>query len=141
MAAFETPEPTFADSGSGICDSDGICHIDLDPRYAETIDSRKAMQWLVTPATAGAMWVEKTDCGVCVHGQPGQVFDWLCMGAQKGFAGVYAERCDNDPPEEANPAYSMIDYLDDIAERTEKETESLIPDLDYDVLMDDLIGA
>lgn len=141
MAAFETPEPTFADSGSGVCDSDGICHIDLDPRYAETIDSRKAMQWLVTQASAGAMWVEKTDCGVCVHGQPGQVFDWLCMGAQKGFAGVYAERCDNDPPEEANPAYSMIDYLDAIAERTEKETESLIPDLDYDVLMDDLIGA
>ena len=141
MAAFETPEPTFADSGSGVCDSDGICHIDLDPRYAETIDSRKAMQWLVTPASAGAMWVEKTDCGVCVHGQPGQVFDWLCMGAQKGFAGVYAERCDNDPPEEANPAYSMIDYLDAIAERTEKETENIIPDLDYDVLMDDLIGA
>ena len=141
MAAFETPEPTFADSGSGVCDSDGICHIDLDPRYAETIDSRKAMQWLVTPASAGAMWVEKTDCGVCVHGQPGQVFDWLCMGAQKGFAGVYAERCDNDPPEEANPAYSMIDYLDAIAERTEKETENIIPDLDYDVLMDDLICA
>lgn len=141
MAAFETPEPTFADSGSGVCDSDGICHIDLDPRYAETIDSRKAMQWLVTPASAGTMWVEKTDCGVCVHGQPGQAFDWLCMGAQKGFAGGYAERCDNDPPEEANPAYSMIDYLDAIAERTEKETESLIPDLDYDALMEALIGA
>lgn len=141
MAAFETPEPTFADSGSGVCDSDGICHIDLDPRYAETIDSRKAMQWLVTPASAGAMWVEKADCGVCVHGRPGQAFDWLCMGAQKGFAGVYAERCDDDPPEEANPAYSMIDYLDAIAERTEKETENIIPDLDYDVLMDDLISA
>lgn len=141
MAAFETPEPTFADSGSGVCDSNGICRIDLDPRYAETIDGRKAMQWLVTPASAGAMWVEKTDCGVCVHGHPGQAFDWLCMGAQKGFAGVYAERCDNDPPEEANPAYSMIDYLDAIAERTEKETESLIPDLDYDALMEALIGA
>ena len=141
MAAFETPEPTFADSGSGVCDSDGICHIDLDPRYAETIDSRKAMQWLVTPASAGAMWVEKADCGVCVHGRPGQAFDLLCMGAQKGFAGVYAERCDDDPPEEANPAYSMIDYLDAIAERTEKETENIIPDLDYDVLMDDLISA
>lgn len=141
MAAFETPEPTFADSGSGVCDSDGICHIDLDPRYAETIDSRKAMQWLVTPASAGAMWVEKADCGVCVHGRPGQAFDWLCMGAQKGFAGVYAERCDDDPPEEANPAYSMIDYLDAIAERTEKETENIILDLDYDVLMDDLISA
>ena len=141
MAAFETPEPTFADSGSGVCGSDGICHIDLDPRYAETIDSRKAMQWLVTPASAGAVWVEKTDCGVCVHGQPGQAFDWLCMGAQKGFAGAYAERCDNAPPEEANPAYSMIDCLDAIAERTEKETESLIPDLDYDALMEALIGA
>lgn len=141
MAAFETPEPTFADSGSGVCDSNGICRIDLDPRYAETIDGRKAMQWLVTPASAGAMWVEKADCEVCVHGHPGQAFDWLCMGAQKGFAGVYAERCDNDPPEEANPAYSMIDYLDAIAERTEKETEILIPALDYDVLMDDLIGA
>ena len=141
MAAFETPEPTFADSGSGVCDSDGICHIDLDPRYAETIDSRKAMQWLVTPASAGARWVEKANCGVCVHGRPGQAFDWLCMGAQKGFAGAYAERCDDDPPEEANPAYSMIDYLDAIAERTEKETENIIPDLDYDVLMDDLISA
>ena len=35
----------------------------------------------------------------------------------------------------------MIDYLDAITERAAKETENLIPDLDYDVLMDDLIGA
>ena len=76
-----------------------------------------------------------------MHGQPGLAFDWLCMGAQKGFAGVYADRCDNDPPEETNPAYSMIDYLDAISERAEKETESLIPDLDYDALMDALISA
>lgn len=141
MAAFETPEPTSADSGSGICDSNGTCHIDLDPRYAETIDSRKAMQWMVTPTSAGDMWVEKADCGACVHGKPGQSFDWLCMGAQKGFSGAYAERCDNDPPDETNPAYSMIDYLDAITERAAKESENLIPDLDYDALMDDLIGA
>lgn len=90
IAALETPEPTFADSGHARCGEDGLCHLTTDPRYAETIDRRKALQWLATPTAPGALWVETIDGGAVVHGQPGQTFDWLCLGAQAGYAGVYA---------------------------------------------------
>ena len=98
MGALETPEPTFADSGHARCGEDGLCHLTTDPRYAETIDRRKVLQWLATPTAPGALWVETIDGGAVVHGQPGQTFDWLCLGAQAGYAGVYAALHTGDPP-------------------------------------------
>lgn len=98
IAALETPEPAFADSGHARCGEDGLCYLTPDPRYAETIDRHKALQWLATPTAPGALWVETIDGGALVHGQPGQTFDWLCLGAQAGYAGEYAALHTGDPP-------------------------------------------
>ena len=38
MNAYETPTPLFADSGRGKIGEDGLCKIDLDPMFLETID-------------------------------------------------------------------------------------------------------
>ena len=108
MAALETPEPAFADSGEGCCDEDGLCYIAHDPRYAETIDRCKALQWLATPTSPGALWVEGIDGGAVVHGQPGQTFAWLCLGAQAGYAGSYAEPCHDDPPKPEDPGRVLL---------------------------------
>ena len=100
ISAFETPEPTFADSGNGVCDEDGTCYITLDPRFAETIDSKKEMQWFATPMSSdGQLWVEKIDNYAIIHGQPKQKFSWICMGAQNEYAGKYAELHPFPPPE------------------------------------------
>ena len=99
MAAFETPVPTFADWGKGRCSPDGWCLIALDPRYAETIAQYGQLAWLLTDLDGtGHLWAE--DCGqyAIVHGAAGQRFAWLCMAAQRGYEGSYADRSDSSYP-------------------------------------------
>lgn len=141
MNAMESPTPLFVDVGSGVCDDKGTCYLMPDPHYAETISRTSVLRWQVTPTSKGALWVEQQGQEAIVHGEARQTFVWACFGVQKGYDGVYADPSDAALPPDTNPAYSMIDYLDAITERAAKETESLILDLDYDALMDDLIGA
>ena len=99
MAAFETPVPTFADWGKGQCGPDGWCLIAPDPRYAETIAQYGHLTWLLTDCDGnGHLWAE--DCGqyAMVHGAAGQRFAWLCMAAQRGYEGDYAEPSDSNYP-------------------------------------------
>ena len=99
MAAFETPVPTFADWGRAECNADGWCVIVPDPRYAETIAQHGQLTWLLTDCDGtGHLWAQ--DCGqyAIVHGAAGQRFAWLCMAAQRGYEGEYAERSDSNYP-------------------------------------------
>ena len=99
MAAFETPVPTFADWGKGQCGPDGWCLIALDPRYAETIAQYGQPAWLLTDLDGtGHLWAQ--DCGqyAIVHGAAGQRFAWICMAAQRGYEGSYADRSDSSYP-------------------------------------------
>ena len=99
MAAFETPLPTFADWGKGQCGPEGWCLIALDPRYAETIAQYGQPAWLLTDLDGtGHLWAQ--DCGqyAIVHGAAGQRFAWLCMAAQRGYEGSYADRSDSSYP-------------------------------------------
>ena len=99
MAAFETPLPTFADWGKGQCGPEGWCLIVPDPRYAETVAQHGQLTWLLTDCDGtGHLWAE--DCGqyAIVHGALGQCFAWLCMAAQKGYEGGYADRSDSSYP-------------------------------------------
>ena len=99
MAAFETPVPTFADWGKGRCSPDGWCLIALDPRYAETIAQYGQPAWLLTDCDGtGHLWAENCGQYAIVHGAPGQQFVWLCMAAQRGYEGGYADRSDSSYP-------------------------------------------
>ena len=99
MAAFETPVPTFADWGKGQCGPEGWCLIALDPRYAETIAQYGQPAWLLTDCDGtGHLWAENCGQYAIVHGAPGQQFVWLCMAAQRGYEGSYADRSDSSHP-------------------------------------------
>jgi hypothetical protein len=99
MAAFETPTPTFADWGRGQCGPEGWCLIALDPRYAETIAQYGQPAWLLTDCDGtGHIWAENCGQYAIVHGAPGQQFVWLCMAAQRGYEGSYADRSDSSYP-------------------------------------------
>ena len=99
MAAFETPLPTFADWGKGQCGPEGWCLIALDPRYAETIAQHGQPAWLLTDCDGtGHLWAENCGQYAIVHGAPGQCFAWLCMAAQRGYEGSYADRSDSSYP-------------------------------------------
>ena len=99
MAAFETPLPTFADWGKGQCGPKGWCLIALDPRYAETIAQHGQPAWLLTDCDGtGHLWAENCGQYAIIHGAPRQQFAWLCMAAQRGYEGSYADRSDSSYP-------------------------------------------
>ena len=148
MAAFETPVPTFADWGKGRCSPDGWCLIALDPRYAETIAQYGQPAWLLTDLDGtGHLWAE--DCGqyAIVHGAAGQRFAWLCMAAQRGYEGSYADRSDSSYPA-GDPA--GIELAASTADRAQEASTDAAADLltmdtgakqAVDTLLDDLEGS
>lgn len=102
MSAFETPNPTFADIGSGLCNSNGECLIILNPKFLETI-ANKELHWFITPTSNNNFWVEKINNFSCIiHSEPNFTFDWMCTGSQKGYENDYAEIYSKDIKEEFN---------------------------------------
>ena len=127
MAAFETPTPTFADWGKGQCGPEGWCLIALDPRYAETIAQYGQPAWLLTDLDGtGHLWAENCGQYAIVHGAPGQQFVWLCMAAQRGYEGSYADRSDSSYPA-GDPA--GIELAASAAARAQDESTTAADDL------------
>ena len=127
MAAFETPTPTFADWGKGQCGPEGWCLIALDPRYAETIAQYGQPAWLLTDCDGtGHLWAENCGQYAIIHGAPGQQFAWLCMAAQRGYEGGYADRSDSSYPA-GEPA--GIDLAASTAARAQDESTTAADDL------------
>ena len=127
MAAFETPTPTFADWGKGQCGPEGWCLIALDPRYAETIAQYGQPAWLLTDCDGtGHLWAENCGQYAIVHGAPGQQFVWLCMAAQRGYEGSYADRSDSSYPA-GDPA--GIELAASTAARAQDESTTAADDL------------
>lgn len=140
MAAFETPEPSFADSGSAQLDENGLCLLELDPVYAETVDKAKTLRWLVTPTGNGTAWVEKRGACAMVHGTPGMTFDWMCIGAQRGYADAYAERCYDAQPVATSDAEKQLDFLDWLDSENQKQTDALLDGYDWETFTDALFA-
>lgn len=148
MAAFETPLPTFADWGRGKCGPDGWCLIALDPRYAETIAQYGQPAWLLTDCDGtGHLWAENCGQYAIIHGAPRQQFVWLCMAAQRGYEGSYADRSDSSYPA-GDPA--GIELAASTAARAQEASTDAAADLltmdtgakqAVDTLLDDLEGS
>lgn len=144
MAAFETPIPTFADWGRGVCDGNGQCILVPDPRYAETIAQAAGLTYLLTDCDgSGALWAQ--DCGDCaiVHGRPGQAFAWLAMAAQRGYEGIYAELADVGAPPAIVPGADMAEEATNTARAEEGTTadDLLRQDDDGKDIIDILLGG
>ena len=148
MAAFETPVPTFADWGKGQCGPEGWCLVALDPRYAETIAQHGQPAWLLTDCDGtGHLWAENCGQYAIVHGAAGQRFAWLCMAAQRGYEGSYADRSDSSYPA-GDPA--GIELAASTAARAQEASTDAAADLltmdtgakqAVDTLLDDLEGS
>ncbi len=148
MAAFETPVPTFADWGRGECGPEGWCLIAIDPRYAETIAQYGQPAWLLTDCDgSGHLWAENGGQYAIVHGAAGQRFAWICMAAQRGYEGSYADRSDSSYPA-GDPA--GIELAASTAARAQEASTDAAADLltmdtgakqAVDTLLDDLEGS
>lgn len=82
----ETPSPTFTDFGSGRTDEDGICYVEIDDVFSETVRTDMAYQVFLQKCGQGDLWVdEKTPTHFVVKGTSNLAFDWQLKAHQMGF--------------------------------------------------------
>lgn len=91
MNAFETPEPYFADIGSGTISEIGSTTIFIDTIFAETIDMNSEYQVFIT-SSSGQVCVKKNYDSFTVYGDAGASFDWMICAKQKDYSAVRMEQ-------------------------------------------------
>ena len=86
ISAYETPEPSFGDYGSGALDKSGECVIFIDPVFIQTVSPECGYQVFVQKYGRGDIWVEeRTQEYFIIKGTAGLKFGWNAVFHQKGY--------------------------------------------------------
>lgn len=101
LYCYEMPSPMFGDIGEGVTDEDGICVIDLDDIFSETISANIEYQVFLQKEGRGDIWVaEKHQNYFMVEGTPNLKFAWEIKAKQKDYE---YERLEHLPDSEYEP--------------------------------------
>ena len=79
LDAVETPFPTFSDYGTAMLDGEGVCFVNIDPVFSETVDQEYMPSVFLTGYGNGNVWfseAESTHDVIVVRGTPGLRFAW-----------------------------------------------------------------
>jgi hypothetical protein len=83
---YETPTPMFGDIGEGQTDDTGVCVIQIDDIFYETISQDIEYQVFLQKEGPGDIWVsEKTPTHFMVSGTNNLKFSWEIKAVQKGY--------------------------------------------------------
>ena len=83
--AYETAEPYFGDIGEAWTDENGQVRIDIDPLFAETVNTSCPYQVFLQPYCSGDFYVvERTETYFVVKGNPNSAFGYEIKAKQKG---------------------------------------------------------
>lgn len=108
LNAYETPRPTFADTGHGTISEDGLCYVDIGPVFLETIDQNHEYTHFLTKYGQGDLWIRKdlsTKEYFVVEGTPNLEFSWKIEAIQKGYNNYRLEKSSDRFGD-----YAPIDY-------------------------------
>ena len=130
MNAVESTGAYFTDIGSGKI-TDGVCHVYLDDKFMEVIDTTHEYQVFVTNTSKEKTeYVEKHDGYFVVHGEDGATFDWMLTAKQKGYQNIRMETFPDDEEETVDYDESVF-YEDDIsATQTEEYMSEFADNID-----------
>lgn len=110
--ALESPTPTFMDIGHGIIDIDGLCYIDIESIFSETIDLVSDYHIQLTKYGEGDIWVSKKQNNFfIVEGSPGLKFAWEIKAKQKGYSNERLEHYSRPVKEETDYVLLAQEYL------------------------------
>ena len=113
LYSYETPTPLFGDIGEAVIGEDGVCYVDLDDIFTETIADKVEYQVFLQKEGEGDCWVgEKTPRYFVIHGTPNLKVAWELKAKQKGYELERLEPSDNG--------------LDEYEKDTIKEQEELL---------------
>lgn len=113
MYCYEMPSPIFGDVGHGVIGEDGLCYVDIDQIFLETVDIGQSYQIFLQSYTEHNVYVaEKQPNYFVVKGQQNTEFDWELKAKQfdarsKRLEENFAE----DNYEETDYVASATEYL------------------------------
>ena len=86
IAAYETAEPYFGDIGEGKTDENGQARVDIDPLFAETVNTSCPYQVSIHPYCKGSFYVaERAEDHFIVKGPKNGTFGYEIKARQKGY--------------------------------------------------------
>lgn len=110
LTCYEMPSPMFGDIGEGTIGEDGLCHVSLDPIFAETISKDCAYQVFLQKYGEGECYVsERKPTYFIVVGEPNLNFAWELKAKQIDFdqqrLQIFEEPIIKEPGEEKELDY------------------------------------
>lgn len=106
LYCYEMPSPVFGDMGHGIIGEDGLCYVDIDPVFFETIDTNQSYHVFLQSYSENQVYVAERQQGhFVVKGTPNTEFDWEIKAKQLDFP---MERLEEQLPEDD---YKEPDYV------------------------------
>ena len=106
LYCYEMPSPIFGDIGHGVIGDDGLCYVDIDQIFFETVDTNQSYQvFLQSYAENNVYVIEKQPQYFVVKGLPNTEFDWEIKAKQLDFP---LERLEESIADED---YQETDYI------------------------------
>lgn len=112
LYCYETPTPLFGDIGEAQLDADGICYVDIDDIFSETIETRQEYQVFLQKEGEGDCWVaDKQKRYFVIQGTPNLKVAWEIKAKQRDYDMIRLEQPDNglDEYEHASSDDSLLD--------------------------------
>lgn len=113
LYCYEMPSPIFGDVGHGIIGEDGLCYVDIDQVFFETIDTEQSYQVFLQSYSEHNVYVSEKQQGYfVVKGEPNTEFDWEMKAKQLDFPiERLEEQLAEDDYEETDYVATASEYL------------------------------
>ena len=97
LYCYEMPSPMFGDIGHGIIGEDGLCYVDIDLVFGETVDTVQSYQIFLQSYSENNVHVYKrTKDYFVVKGTPNTEFDWEVKAKQYGYSFERLEKVEDE---------------------------------------------
>lgn len=104
---YETPTPLFGDIGEAQLDDDGICYVDIDDIFSETIELRQEYQVFLQKEGEGDCWIaEKQKRYFVIKGTPNLKVAWELKAKQRDYDMIRLEQPDSGLDEYESATYN-----------------------------------
>lgn len=117
LYAYETPTPLFGDIGEAKLDEEGICYVDLDDIFTETIAEQAEYQVFLQKEGEGDCWIaEKKPRYFVIQGTPGLKVAWELKAKQRDYETYRLEPSDRGIDEyekRIDPLANTSAYIDE----------------------------
>ena len=122
LYCYETPTPIFGDIGEAQLDEDGICYVDIDDIFSETIELRQEYQVFLQKEGEGDCWVaDKQKRYFVIQGTPNLKVAWELKAKQRDYDMIRLEQ-----PESGLDEYAQTSVDDSLLDAYINEQEELL---------------